>query len=451
MTDLQQLGKYKIVEVIGEGALGTVYKGMDPAPERPVALKTFRKERLGRDLSGQIVARFKNQVLAAGRLAHPGIVDTYDYGEDDRIAYVATEYLQGRGLSEFLALRLRLGLDDILSIMTQLLEALDFAHENGVIHQDVKPANIIMMLSGRLKVSDFWIERLDSSLAQQAGTLMGTPAYMSPEQYSGLKVDRRSDIFSCGVVLYELLTGSKPFEGSERTVGYRICNEAHRNASELNPAGVPPTIDAVISRALAKKAEERYPTAREFSGALASSFKSGGEGPASAEAGDQATRAMPKERPDAGFRPPVWEAEQLRALEELLVFQVGPLAKMLIKQSARTAADGPALVGLLAKYIPTEAKKREFIAAALDKVAASARSEAAAQQATVHLSKNLIDPGEIDKAASRLAPYLGPIARVLAKKTPGRTSDLKAYYRHLAENLDPKDRARFLKDAGYEP
>src|SRR5882672_6222975 len=140
MADLKQLGKYKIVEVIGEGALGSIYKGYDPAPERHVALKTVRKELGDRDLAGQIIARFKNEALAAERLAHPGIVDIYDYGEDDWIAYLAMEYLQGRGLHDFLTLRLRFGLKDTLSIMGQLLEALDFAHENGVVHRDVNPA-----------------------------------------------------------------------------------------------------------------------------------------------------------------------------------------------------------------------------------------------------------------------------------------------------------------------
>src|SRR5262245_63339701 len=178
------------------------------------------------------------------------------------------EYLAGRGLRDFLTLRLRLGLKDTMSIMTQLLAALDFAHANGVVHRDVKPANIIMLLSGRLKLADFGVALIDSFDLAQAGPAAGTPAYMSPEQHTGLEADRRSDIFSCGVVLYELLAGAKPFEGPPETVGEKICREPFRPSSELNPKGSPAALDAVIARALAKKPEERFPTARDFAAAM---------------------------------------------------------------------------------------------------------------------------------------------------------------------------------------
>src|SRR5262245_22095847 len=169
------------------------------------------------------------------------------------------EYLAGRGLRDFLTLRLRLGLKDTMSIMSQLLAVLDFAHANGVVHRDVRPANIIMLLSGRLKLADFGVALIDTFDLAQAGPAAGSPAYMSPEQHSGTEADRRSDIFSCGVVLYELLTGSKPFEGPPESVGEKICREPFRPASELNPKGSPVALDAVIARALAKKPEDRFP------------------------------------------------------------------------------------------------------------------------------------------------------------------------------------------------
>ena len=273
MENLRQLGKYRIAEVIGASALATVYKATDPEPERIVALKILRKEGIDPRITALAVAKFKNQVLAAERLAHPGIVDVYDYGEDDNLAWLAMEYLAGRGLRDFLTLRLRLGLSDTKSIMSQLLAALDFAHANGVVHRDVKPANIIMLPSGRLKLADFGIALIDTFDLAQAGTAAGSPAYMSPEQHSGLEADRRSDIFSCGVVLYELLTGSKPFEGSPETVGEKIRADPYRPASELNPKGSPAAFDAVIAGALAKNPEERFPTARDFAGALDSAFR----------------------------------------------------------------------------------------------------------------------------------------------------------------------------------
>ncbi len=284
MAVLKQLGKYKVVEVIGKGAMGIVYKGYDPVLERHVALKTVRKELVDEKLAGQIIARFKNEALASGRLNHPAIVGIYEYGENKQLAYIAMEYVQGRGLRDFLARQERFGLQDVMTIMSRLLDALDYAHEHGVVHRDIKPQNIIMTPDGRLKLADFGIARIDRSNLTQVGSIMGTPAYMSPEQYAGQQVDRRSDIFSCGVVLYELLTGVKPFEGPTETAGYKICHEPHRNPSEVNPQGVPEVFDAILSKALAKKPEDRYASAREFAAALAKGFESRGGAPLPTEA-----------------------------------------------------------------------------------------------------------------------------------------------------------------------
>src|SRR5499427_9041236 len=239
MEGLRQLGKYKIAEVIGASPLATVYKATDPEPERTVALKILRKEGLDPRIAAGAVAKFKNQMLAAERLAHPGIADAYEYGEDESLAWIAMEYLAGRGLRDFLTLRLRLALKDTMSIMSQLLAALDFAHANGVVHRDVKPSNIIMLLSGRLKLADFGIALIDTFDLAQAGPGAGTPAYMAPEQHAGLEADRRSDVFACGVVLYELLTGSRPFEGPHEVVAEKICRDPYRLASQVSPKGAP--------------------------------------------------------------------------------------------------------------------------------------------------------------------------------------------------------------------
>ena len=450
MEHLRQLGKYRIAEVIGASALATVYKAFDPEPERTVALKILRKEGLDPRIAAHAVAKFKNRLLASERLAHPGIADVYEHGEDENVAHLAMEYLAGRGLRDFLTLRLRLGLQDTVSIMSQLLAALDFAHANGIVHRDVKPANIIMLLSGRLKLADFGIALIDTFDLAQTGTTAGSPAYMSPEQHSGLEADRRSDIFSCGVVLYELLTGSKPFEGVPEIIGEKICRDPYRPASELNPKGSPAALDAVIARALAKSPEERYPTARDFAGALETAFREGSdsqrpaaEAPASQTLRQDATTVL-----SSSLRLGI---EDLRAIETLLTFHVGPMAKVLLKQSARAVTDGPALVNALAKYIPIEANRATFLAAAMERMSTVVPPGAAEESPTVRFSRNLIDATQVEIAAKQLARYLGPIAKVIAKKTPGKPTDLRAYYRQLAENIaDPMDRARFLKDAGYE-
>jgi serine/threonine-protein kinase len=449
VENLRQLGKYRIAEVIGASALATVYKATDPEPERTVALKIHRKEGIDPRITAGAVAKFKNQMLAAERLAHPAIADVYEHGEDESVAYLAMEYLAGRGLRDFLTLRLRLGLNDTMSIMGQLLAALDFAHANGVVHRDVKPANIIMLLSGRLKLADFGIALIDTFDIAQAGAAAGSPSYMSPEQHSGLEADRRSDIFSCGVVLYELLTGSKPFEGSPDTVGEKICREPYRPASELNPKGSSAALDAVIARALAKQPEERFPTARDFASALDAAFREGSDA-SHQRAEEPASRTIRTEDGTVVLSASLKLAvEELRAVETLLTLHVGPMAKLLLKQSARIASDGPALVSMLAKYIPAEGNRKIFITAAMEKLATGVSESA--DSPTVRFSRNLIDAAAIEVASKRLARYLGPIAKVIAKKTPGRPTDLKAYYRQLAENIaDSTDRARFLKDAGYE-
>jgi serine/threonine-protein kinase len=450
VDDLRQLGKYRIAEAIGTSALATVYKARDPEPERTVALKVLRKEGLDPRVVARAVAKFKNRAVAAERLAHPGIGDVYDHGEDQSVAYLAMEYLAGRGLRDFLTLRLRLGLKDTMGIMGQLLAALDFAHANGVVHRDVKPANIIMLLSGRLKLADFGIALIDTFDLAQAGASAGTPAYMSPEQHAGREADRRSDIFSCGVVLYELLTGSKPFEGPPDTVGNKICHEPYRAASEVNPQGSPAALDAVIAKALANNPSERFPTAREFAGALDAAFKDDSLRQSESDATTTVRAPQPGEAPAEIFPALRLSGEALRSLEVLLTLYVGPMAKLLMKQSANAAADGPGLVSTLAKYIPTEANRKTFIAAAMEKLAASAPPQAEEETPVVGFSRNLIDAHEIEIAAKLLARYIGPIAKVLAKKTPGKTSDLRAYYRQLAENIaDPADRARFLGEAGY--
>ena len=448
MDGLRQLGKYKIAEVIGASALATVYKATDPEPERIIALKILRKEGIDPRATAHAVAKFKNQVLAAERLAHPGIADVYEHGEDDKAAYLAMEYLAGRGLRDFLTLRLRLGLKDTMSIMGQLLAALDFAHANGVVHRDVKPANIIMLLSGRLKLADFGIALVDTFDLAQAGALAGSPAYMAPERHAGQEADRRSDVFSCGIVLYELLTGSKPFEGPPETLGEKICREDFRQASELNPKGSPASLDSVIARALAKNPEERFPTARDFASALESAFRDGGDASHPA-GGDETSRTLRREDSTALLSASLrLSAEDLRELEALFTQHVGPMAKVLLKRAARTATDGSMLAGMLAQYIPAESARKEFMAGALERLAAA--SPGAASSPSIRFSSNLIEGAALDAAALRLALYLGPIARVIAKKTPGRPSDLAAYYRQLAENItNPADRARFLRDAGY--
>lgn len=266
--EIQKLGKYQILGELGRGAMGVVYRGFDPLIEREVAIKTLRADLLEGNEKSTLLARFKHEAQAAGRLNHPGIVQVYDYGEENDRVFIAMELIQGKELKEFIAEEARFDLPGIVRMMDELLDALAFAHSKGVVHRDIKPSNIVVLKNGHLKVTDFGIARLESSTLTQAGNVLGTPSYMSPEQFMAQRVDGRSDLFSSGVLLYELLTGEKPFIGNSfATIMHKVLRETPIPPSELNIT-LPAAFDAVVAKALAKRPDERFQDARAFSLAL---------------------------------------------------------------------------------------------------------------------------------------------------------------------------------------
>ena len=252
MSEPERLGKYEIKGALGKGAMGTVYKGFDPHIERYVAIKTIRKDLVDPDLAAQYMARFKNEAKAAGRLHHPNIVGVYEYGEDAEVTFIAMEFVEGAGLREYLNRRVEFDFAQLVALMDQLLNALEFAHARGVVHRDIKPSNLIVTNQGVLKVADFGIARVDRTDLTTVGMLIGTPLYMSPEQCRGLDVDSRSDLFSTGVVLYELLTGEKPFRGNMEQITYKICHEEPEPPSRLSKLRLPSAVDQLVATALAK-------------------------------------------------------------------------------------------------------------------------------------------------------------------------------------------------------
>ncbi len=218
------LGRYRIERVLGRGAMGIVYLAFDPHIERQVALKTIRDDLLGvtgtTSSTQALSARFLNEARAAGRLVHPNIVSVYDYGESDDTAFIAMEYVQGESLAARLARHAAAGTliepGRALGWFSQLLDGLEYAHEAGVIHRDIKPANLLITQRGECKITDFGIARIDTSQLTQAGALIGTPSYMSPEQFTGDPVDARADLFSAAVVLYEIMTGVVSVRGERQ-------------------------------------------------------------------------------------------------------------------------------------------------------------------------------------------------------------------------------------------
>jgi serine/threonine-protein kinase len=266
---LKEIDRYEIIGELGHGAMGVVYKGRDPIIDRLVAIKTIRFDRLYEEQEIQgLKDRFFKEAQAAGKLAHPNIVTIFDVGEFRGISYMAMEYVEGEVLSRFTPQGQLLRVDEVLGIIAQVAEALDFAHQHKVVHRDIKPANIMRTSEGQIKVMDFGIAKLPSSTLTQDGSVLGTPAYMSPEQIRGKELDGRSDLFSLGSILYELLTGTKPFRGENLSaLTYQITHENPPPASPQNPQA-PPAVDEILEKVLAKNPDDRYARGKEFAQAL---------------------------------------------------------------------------------------------------------------------------------------------------------------------------------------
>ncbi len=260
-----KIGRYEIIKTIGQGAMGLVYKAKDPAIDRTVAIKTIREDsNLFAKDAEEVKKRFKREAQVAGRLSHPGIVTIYDVGGEGGLFYIVMEYVEGDTLDKIIDSKHLPDVDKTIDLMLQVCDAIGYAHKNGIIHRDIKPANIMIVDKRYVKVMDFGIARIASSDMTQVGKIMGTPNYMSPEQVMGAKVDNRTDIFSMGVILYELLTGEKAFPGeSITTVIYRILHE-HPTPPRSLRLQLPLSLDYIVSKSMSKEIEKRYQSMGEF-------------------------------------------------------------------------------------------------------------------------------------------------------------------------------------------
>ncbi|MCX5804752.1 MAG: serine/threonine-protein kinase [Proteobacteria bacterium] len=271
------LGRYEIAKELGRGAMGTVYLGKDPRINREVAIKTLRYDDFEEDQVAELKKRFFREAEAAGKLSHPNIVTIYDVGEDYEIAYMAMELLDGSDLSDYCQKDRLMPLKEVARVITSVAQALDYAHENGVVHRDIKPANIMLLKNGEIKVADFGIARVMSSSKTQTGVIMGTPSYMSPEQISGQKVDGRSDLFSLGVVFYELLSGEKPFGGDNiTTLMFNITNSPPILLKDVAP-DAPQFCEEIIMKLLNKNKDDRYQHGRELAAEITAYMEKTGE------------------------------------------------------------------------------------------------------------------------------------------------------------------------------
>ena len=267
-----RLGRYVVEREIGRGAMAVVYLGRDPKINRVVAIKAIPLAReFGEDEVEEARLRFFREAETAGRLNHPGIVTVYDAGEDQALAFIAMEYLDGEPLSEFTSSRTLLPASQVVELLARVADALGHAHRQNVVHRDIKPANIMFdRASDGLKITDFGIARLTDSGTTKSGIVLGTPSFMSPEQLEGRTVQGSSDLFSLGVSLYQLLTAQLPFRADSMTgLMFKIANEPHPPLRAIRP-DLPGLLEAIVTRALQKRADDRFQSGAEFATALRS-------------------------------------------------------------------------------------------------------------------------------------------------------------------------------------
>jgi eukaryotic-like serine/threonine-protein kinase len=472
VAEPQKLGKYEIQSVLGKGAMGVVYKAFDPHIERIVAIKTVRKDLVDPDLAEQFMARFKNEARAAGRLHHPNIVGVYEYGEDDKVAFIAMEYVDGTGLREYLNRKARFEFGQLVAIASQLLQALEFAHTRGVVHRDVKPANLILTAGGTLKVADFGIARIDTTTLTMTGMVMGTPSYMSPEQCQGKDSDHRSDLFSAGVVLYELLTGERPFRGSPEMIAYNICNETPKLPSQVSSLALPPAIDEVVAIALAKLPDQRFQNAHAFNHAL--QLAAGG-----AQASSQTIEATVVNLARVELGPTAvadWDETTLSTVERNLARFVGPMARLLVRKASTQAHDVSELYTLLATNINDQDGRRRFVSSmpggstgSVVNTLHTGERGTESQGAEAHTGRGTVpqtersgsvgtrgmapiplEPAFVQETTQRLLVYLGPIGRVVARKAAEQAKSQQEFVELVAGQIGTQERGAFLREVGFD-
>jgi hypothetical protein len=443
---VRTIGRYRIEEWLASGAMGDVYRAYDPLIDRPVAIKLVRRELSEGSGSEQWLARFKREARAAGQRLHPNIVAILDCGEENGTPFLAMEFVDGPSLAGLLKTSGPLPLDRAAAIITEVLSGLGFAHANGIVHRDVKPSNVIVPVIGPVKIADFGIARTDASDLTVIGDVLGTPAYMAPEQLRGDPVDSRSDLFAVGVMFFEVLTGVKPFRGKTIVENLSLMERGGpADICRLNPL-VPPAVKRVIERALAFDPARRFASAAEFAAAIAAACGAGADRAGAATAGIAAAR-----QPEAGGAP--LDAGLVHQIERDLATFIGPLAALAVKRSLGKTRDIDTLYQSLAHYIDGEGDRRRFLE--------TGRRRAAGAPERTGGSPSLIPTGEatalgppetrlptpeiLADLETSLAHIIGPIAKILIKRHLRNFETLPKLYQALAADIpNERDRAAFL-------
>jgi serine/threonine-protein kinase len=437
----QKIGRYVIQSTIGKGAMGVIYLAHDPMIDRPVALKLVNTDLLeGKDREA-FVERFQREARAAGRCAHGNIVAIYDFALHGNDPYIAMEFVAGRSLAQVIGGGGRMPMDAAVMIARQMLDALACAHGQGVVHRDIKPANVLLTADGRVKVTDFGISRVSGSSLTQTGALIGTPNYMSPEQARGEEVDARSDLFSTAAVLYELLTGERPFPGRTfHEVTYQLLYGGPELLSKHLP-DAPAALVGFMGKALARDAAQRFASAEAMGAALANAASI--QAPVSA-AGLAATVI--------GQSAAAVISPHLRDIERRLATYVGPIASYLVRSASGRTSSIEELCHSLSTSIDKAEQREAFLREALQASRAGTSRVGATIASTMVLStpgagSTIVAQADVERAQADLARYIGPIATVLMRRERAAASSAEDLWQRLAKHIDkPADRETFLRN-----
>ncbi|MDH5538313.1 MAG: serine/threonine protein kinase, partial [Rhizobacter sp.] len=404
-----------------------------------------------------VAARFRLEAQAAGRLSHPGIVTVYDVGDDDDCAYIAMEYVAGQSVREYLSRGWRFTVHETVSLLCQLLDALGEAHSKGVLHRDIKPGNLMITEGGRLKVTDFGIARMESTQITRTESILGSPGYMAPEQYTGGECDRRVDLFSAGVVLYRLLSGRLPYSGTDQAMMYRVVygdpDPLCRDAAD----GALAPFEPVIRFALSRHPAQRPASAEDFRQALVAvappdwklqplspERRIAPSGPVVASAPSHSTSSVPI--------PTGWNEATLAGIERELAQIVGPIAKVLVRRTAMQTSTLDALRQRVALHI-TDLRKREgFLASGGTSVSQGTKTQTRHSGffdsiPTSTVAGVRLAPADVEKAAAVMVARLGPIAKVVARRCAAKATTREHFVDLILEQVGSGGQSAALQAA----
>ena len=445
-----RVGKYRLDQVIGRGAIGVVYKGYDEQIDRPLAIKTLRPEIL-ENLSenDELLRRFATEARSAARCLHPNIVTVFDFVEHDGAPYIIMEYVNAGTLENVIRRGTLLPIRQVGEIMAQLLFALGYAHSKGVIHRDVKPANILCPLAASIKVSDFGVAHVEAlDLTKPGGIPIGTPNYMAPERFLGRPADIRADLFSAGVILFQMLTGAKPFVATDLPELMRkLMNDQPASIRTYRPE-LWPEIDAVVQRALARNPEDRFQTADEFVVALNISIEMRPSADVPPLDLTELSHMPGKEQPAPTKEhlnqtmAEVLTPGTIDALGRSLAHSLGPIGHLLVKQASHETMDVDTFLEFLVGKIRTEAEATTFRKTAQQMLRDDKGFKIAQMEA-------VISQTEIRAVTEVLLPLIGPVAPMLVARQAEKSVGRDDFYRRLSDFIpNERDRASFLKIRG---